>query len=252
MRIITLTTDFGARDGYVGAMKGVIARIAHDAVVVDLAHDVPRHDLAHAAWVVASACTEFPHGTIHVVVVDPGIPGSAVIVKTGGHLYVGPDNGVFAHVANEISEAWAIRFPRFMAPRVSPTFHGRDVYAVAAAMLARGELPSLAGPQHRLVGQLPWGPRAVGEGRVVHVDNFGNLISDLPIAEAGAAVAIAGHTLGVVETYAAVPVGELLAYTGSSGTIEIAVREGRADERLGVARGAPVMPSDPALRGPYR
>lgn len=253
MRIITLTTDFGTRDGFVGAMKGVIARLAPDARVVDLAHDVPRHDIAHAAWVVATACGEFPHGTIHVVVVDPGVGGDRadVVVKTGGHLYVGPDNGVFAYVANEISEAWAIQLPRFVARTVSATFHGRDVFAVAAAKLALGEAPNLAGPMVQLAGRLPWGPRQVGAGRVVHVDRFGNLISDLPAAEAGPAIAIAERTLPVVDTYEAVPVGELLAYPGSAGTIEIAVREGDACAQLGVHRGALVRPAVDGA-SPYR
>nr|MBA3542211.1 SAM-dependent chlorinase/fluorinase [Deltaproteobacteria bacterium] len=155
MAVITLTTDFGTRDGYVGAMKGVIARLCN-ATVVDLAHDIPRHDIAHAAWVVATACLEFPRDTIHVVVVDPGVGGArrGVIVRTGGQLFVGPDNGVFGYVANEVSEAWEIRFPRFMARRVSPTFHGRDVFAPSAALLHGGESPNHAGPMVKLVGTL--------------------------------------------------------------------------------------------------
>jgi GTP-binding protein len=109
MAIITLTTDFGTRDGYVGAVKGVLARHAPDATVIDLGHDLPRGDIAHAAWVVASSTVEFPSGTIHLVVVDPGVGGARreVIVATGGHRYVGPDNGVFAYVAELEYGAWA-------------------------------------------------------------------------------------------------------------------------------------------------
>ncbi|HRC57322.1 MAG TPA: SAM-dependent chlorinase/fluorinase, partial [Kofleriaceae bacterium] len=118
--IITLTTDFGARDGFVGAMKGVIARLTPEARVVDVAHDIPRHDIAHGAWVLATAAGEFPSGTIHVAVVDPGV-GSArleVIVAAGGQLFVGPDNGLFQHVAAwGVEGTWAITSP---APRTAP------------------------------------------------------------------------------------------------------------------------------------
>jgi S-adenosylmethionine hydrolase len=232
-----LTTDFGTRDGYVGAMKGVLAREAPDAVVVDVAHDVPRHDIAHAAWVVATACREFPSGSVHVVVVDPGVGGArrGVVVACGGSWYVGPDNGVFAYLG-EVS-AWQLPVAEHV---VSPTFHGRDVFAPAAARLARGE--SVGGDRVALAGVLPWGARRAGTGRVVHVDRYGNLVSDLPAAEAGARVSIAGRTLAVQTTYENVGVGEVVAYVGSAGTVEIAVREGRADTTLRLARGADVLP----------
>jgi len=260
MAIITLTTDFGTSDGYVGAMKGVIARLAgsHPApVIVDLAHDIPPGDIAHAAWVVATSTLEFPLGSIHVVVVDPGVGGARadVIVRARGRLYVGPDNGVFAYVADRGGEAYAIENERFRAEHVSRTFHGRDVFASTAAAIASGEAPATAGRKVELAGRLPWGPRDRATGRIVHVDRFGNLISDLPEAEAGSGVVVAGLTLPIVRTYEDALRGELLAYIGSAGTVEIAVREGRADKRLTVARGTPVLPVqiDPAASpGPYR
>jgi hypothetical protein len=259
MAIITLTTDFGTADGYVGAMKGVIARIAgsHPApVVVDLAHDIPPGDIAHAAWVVATATTEFPHGSIHVVVVDPGVGGSRreVIIRSGGRWYVGPDNGVFAYIAERSSEVYVIENERFRAEHVSRTFHGRDVFAPTAAAIASGEDPSTAGPAIQLTGRLPWGPRERGAGRIVHIDRFGNLISDLPEAEAGVAIAAGGQVLPLVGTYEDVAPGQLLAYVGSAGTVEIAVRDGRADRQVAVARGALVHPFSGELpvRGPYR
>jgi len=259
MAIITLTTDFGTADGYVGAMKGVIARLAGSRpapTVVDLAHDIPPGDVAHAAWVVATSTTEFPHGSIHVVVVDPGVGGARreVLVRAGGRWYVGPDNGVFAYVAERAIEAYAIENERFRAERVSPTFHGRDVFASTAAAIASGEDPSTAGPLVTLRGQLPWGPRGAGVGRIVHIDRFGNLITDLPEAEAGRAVTLFGTTLPLVAIYSDVAPGELLAYIGSAGTVEIAVRDGRADRRFAHARGALVIPvpGEPAERGPYR
>lgn len=252
MPIITLTTDFGTHDGYVGAMKGVIARHAPGATVVDIAHDIARGDIAHAAWVIATSTQEFPHGTIHLVVVDPGVGGARreVIVKVVGQWYVGPDNGVFAYVTDRHSDAWAIEGAQFRAKRVSRTFHGRDVFAPAAAALARGDDVNTAGPMVRLAGALPWGTREKGQGRIVHVDQYGNLISDLPPSEAGDAVTIAGHTLPIVGTYEDVAAGDLLAYVGSARTIEIAVRDGRADTRLGVPRGTLLMPA--AKTEPYR
>ncbi len=255
MPIITLTTDFGSRDGYVGAMKGVITRLAPKATVVDIAHDIPRGDIAHAAWVLATSSQEFPHGTIHVCVVDPGVGGARaeVVIPGDGQWYIGPDNGVFAYVVAEEWGAHLIENRSFRALHVSKTFHGRDVFAVTAALIARGEPASECGPAVKLKGALPWGPRVRGVGRVVHIDTFGNLVTDLLPAEAGKSVQIAGRQLAVVGTYEDVGVGELLAYVGSAKTIEIAVREGRADERLGVKRGTQVLPfAAAAAAGPYR
>ncbi|MFO0555925.1 MAG: SAM-dependent chlorinase/fluorinase [Polyangiaceae bacterium] len=243
---ITLTTDFGLRDGFVGAMKGVLAELAPSASVIDLAHDLPRGDIAHGAWVVASSALEFPRGTVHVVVVDPGVGGarSGVILEVAGHLFVGPDNGVFGYL--QVDQAWIIDELAVRALRpsrtVSSTFHGRDIFAPVAGALASGRAPSSLGSAGAVRGKLPWGPRPSGEGRVVHVDHFGNLVSDLPAAEAGAAIEIAGKHLAVLRTYEDVEPGALLAYVGSMGTIEVAVRDGRADARLSVARGERVIP----------
>jgi len=254
MVIITLTTDFGTADGYVGAMKGVIARLVDDPpVIVDLAHDIPPGDIAHAAWVVATSTREFPRGSIHVVVVDPGVGGARreVIACARDQWYIGPDNGAFAYLA--VTEAYAIEHERFRAERVSRTFHGRDVFATAAAAIASRYFPATAGRKVALVGRLPWGPREPGSGRIVHIDRFGNLITDLPEAEAGRAVELAGQVLSLVGTYEDAAHGQLLAYIGSAGTVEIAVRDGSADRRLSLARGTPVTPAHPdATRGPYR
>lgn len=242
MAIITLTTDFGSRDGYVGAMKGVLARLARQPLIVDISHDIPRGDIPHAAWIVATACREFPEDTIHVVVVDPGVGGRrrGVVLDAGGSYFVGPDNGVFAYL--EPQWARAIENIQIMAPEVSSTFHGRDVFATAAAALALKIDPTAIGARVELEGALPWGQRPAGAGRVVHVDHYGNLITDLPVAEAGAAVAIAGRRLAIVATYESVLPNELLAYAGSARTIEIGVRDGRADRMLDAPRGTTIVP----------
>ena len=250
MAIITLTTDFGSRDGYVGAVKGVIARMSPDATIIDIAHDVPRGDIAHAAWVISTASREYPQGTIHMVVVDPGVGGSrqGVIVDAGFQRFVGPANGIFGYL--EVDSVHAIMKTALLAPKISSTFHGRDIFAHVAARLAAGYKPPDFGKATRLVGTLPWGRRPEGVGRVVHIDVYGNLISDLPAREAGGYVMIGTRRIAVVRTYEDVATGELLAYVGSSGTIEIAVRDGRADG-LGFGRGSKILP-DPEATGPYR
>jgi S-adenosylmethionine hydrolase len=258
MAIITLTTDYGMSDGYVGSLKGVIASLAPEARVIDIAHDIPRGDIAHAAWVIASSTHEFPYGSIHVVVVDPGVGGARneVIIRGDGQWFIGPDNGVFTYVMRPEWDAWAIEDAGLRAKHVSKTFRGRDVFARAAAMIARDHGGLTAPPQRgygtpvKLLGTLPWGSRSRGSGRIVHVDRFGNLVSDLPPAEAGRSVTIVGQTLAVVGTYEDVAPGQLLAYVGSAATIEIAVREGRADTRLSVERGALVLPAGGST--PYR
>jgi S-adenosylmethionine hydrolase len=260
MPIITLTTDFGTADGYVGALKGVITRFvsAHRMpMLVDIAHDIPPGDIAHAAWVVATSTIEFPHNSIHVVVVDPGVGGARrnVIVRSRSRWFVGPDNGVLAYVADRGAEVYAIENERFHAGHVSPTFHGRDVFARTAAALASGDEPGIAGPRVELVGRLPWGLREPGIGRVVHIDRFGNLITDLPEAEAGTTVSVAGLILNLVRTYEDVESGQVLAYVGSAGTVEVAVRDGHAARRLQLLRGAQVLPAPreaPVGQSPYR
>lgn len=238
--VITLTTDFGNADGYVGAMKGVIARLAPEARVIDIAHDVPRHDIAHAAWVLATSAPEFPTGTIHVAVVDPGVGGArtAVVIEAAGHVYVGPDNGLFAYVADRPDSVHALTSTAFRMPAPSDTFHGRDVFAPAAAALARGLPPSAAGPATCLAGTLPWATRATARGVVVHIDIYGNLISNLP----GPArrVRAAGREITPVRTYEDLAKGAVGCYVGSAGTVEIAVREGSAAQVLAIGRGAEV------------
>jgi S-adenosylmethionine hydrolase len=251
--IVTLTTDFGTVDGYVGAMKGVILARAPDATIVDLTHDVPPQDVAAAAFALAQAAPCFPPGTIHVVVVDPGVggPRREVIVEHGGQRFVGPDNGVFALAAPSARAGFHITAPGFRRDPAAPTFHGRDVFAPAAARLAAGAAPSEAGPEVALEGSL--GPRPLllsntgrqVTGHVVHVDRFGNLVTDIPtdaLPESEAAVRVGTVEISPIRsTYADVRKGEVVAYVGSSGTLEIAVREGSAFEHLAVGRGAPVL-----------
>jgi S-adenosylmethionine hydrolase len=238
--MVTLTTDFGTVDGYVGAMKGILHRRAPGVAVVDIAHDIPRHDVAAGAYALATAAPWFPIGTIHIAVVDPGV-GSArrgVVVVSGGQTFVGPDNGLFALVAPNPDVAYEIAGLGFLAERISPTFHGRDVFAVTAAWLCNGADLVEIGPRVVLEGRL-----ASGAGpHVVHVDSFGNLITNVPggLALGARRIEVAGRAAQIRRTYADVAPGELVAYVGSGGTVEIAVREGSAAELTGAGRGAPV------------
>jgi S-adenosylmethionine hydrolase len=252
MPFITLTTDFGTADGYVGAMKGVIASRAPGATVVDVTHDVPPQDVAAAAFALAQAAPHFPPGSIHVVVVDPGVggPRREVILEDRGQRFVGPDNGVFSLVAPSVRQGWQITTPAFRRDEVSPTFHGRDIFAPAAARLAAGAAPSEAGPLVTLEAALAPRPLLMSHegrqitGHVVHVDRFGNLVTDIPadVLPRGSRVRIGSIEIPAIQTtYTSVAKGETLAYVGSSGTLEVGVRDGSAHDALTLGRGAPVL-----------
>lgn len=258
--VIALLTDFGTRDHYVGAMKGAILCVAPDAQVVDLVHDLEAHDVAGGAYALAAAYRAFPTGTVFVAVVDPGVgsPRRGIALEAGGYRFVGPDNGIFSAVLDEQEAArvHVLANPRLWRPEVSRTFHGRDVFGPVAAHLALGVVLDDVGPRIADPVRIAAGPppRAVGPdevaGRVVHVDRFGNLITDLPafiVASPGHAgepadfVAVIGETIvPVVLAYADVAAGEPCALAGSSGRLEVAVNGGRADEALRAGRGAPV------------
>jgi S-adenosyl-L-methionine hydrolase (adenosine-forming) len=241
MPIITLTTDFGTQDGYVGAVKGVILSMAPAVTIVDVAHDVPPHDVQVAAFVVAQAAPFFPDGTVHVVVVDPGVGGAraGVVIDDGRQRYVGPDNGVFGLAVPEPRAVHEITAQAFRRGTVSATFHGRDVFAPAAARLALGARVEDAGPKTALKVAV-----REGFGRVVHVDRFGNLVTDIPAARLPDKSRVTVGRLRLTalsRTYEDVARGKPLAYVGSAGTLEIAVREGSAAKRYGIKRGTKVL-----------
>ena len=181
MPIVTFTTDFGSRDGYAGAMKGVVLSLAPNATLVDISHGVPPQDVAAGAVALTQAAPLFPPGTIHVAVVDPGVGGARadLLVEAGGHFFVGPDNCVLSLVARAGRRVFRIEAPAFRREPVSPTFHGRDVFAPTAGLLASGARASDAGPAVEEMVELtqPVVSRRAGqaEGRVIHVGAFGNL-----------------------------------------------------------------------------
>lgn len=243
--IVTLLTDFGTADGYVGEMKGVLASHAPGVTLVDISHELPPHDIDGARLALARFWRRYPEGTVHLVVVDPDVGGarSCVAVESMGRFLVGPDNGVLSPallVAG--SRAVALEPPS----TASATFHGRDVFAPAAAALATGTpLDALGMPVVApLVRRTPE-PRRLEDGgiggEVITVDRFGNAITNLLTVRPAGHVEAGGRRLGFVRTYADVPPGAAAALIGSSGLVEIAVREGSAASLLGLTRGSPVV-----------
>jgi S-adenosylmethionine hydrolase len=247
MTFITLLTDFGTTDSYVAEMKGVLLSKAPAAVVVDVSHGIPPGDVRSAAYILGRAWHRFPTGTIHTVVVDPGVGSTraALALRAHGHYFTGPDNGVFTPVLKDTEvEAVTLCIPEWAAP----TFHGRDVFTPAAAALANGaSLASLgeafAGIPHRLAYTQPHYEGKTVVGEVVYIDRFGSLITNLTseLVPAHARLEVEDLDLGPLQrTFHDVTPGGLLAYIGSDGAIEIAVRNGSAARRLGVGVGGRV------------
>ncbi len=235
-----------------GALRGVIASLAPEARVVDLTHEIAPQDVAAAAFALAQAAPHFPDGTIHVAVVDPGVGGKrhGVIIQHGKQWFVGPDNGIFSLAAPGVRTGREITAPGFRRATVSPTFHGRDVFAPAAARLALGANPAEAGPEVALEGTLGARPLLMSHagrqvtGHVIHVDRFGNLVTDIPASALPGAASVRAGAIEIPRlssTYEDVARGETLAYVGSAGTLELAVREGSARDVLSIGRGAPVL-----------
>jgi S-adenosylmethionine hydrolase len=255
MSIITLTTDFGTREGYVGTIKGVLLSIAPQARLVDISHEIEPHDIRQAAYVLAAAAPYFPSGTLHLAVVDPGVGSArrALVIRTSRAFLVGPDNGLFTLLLQDEpdAECYAITHPAFMLPRVSATFHGRDVFAPAAAHLACGVSPAEFGPRvtdavRLALPQPVQQPDGTWLGQVLYADHFGNLVTSIRQEHL--------HSLGHIEitlgqqrltglqrTYAESAPGELIALVGSSGHLEISVVKGNAAHTLGLGPDAPIL-----------
>lgn len=254
--IITLTTDFGTRDPYVAEMKGVILDLARSVQLVDVSHEIEPQQIAEAALTLEGLAAAFPPGTIHLAVVDPGVGTDrrGLVIDTGSQRFVGPDNGLFTAVlARPGWQAFELAAPQLRRATVSRTFHGRDIFAPAAAHLALGVPPERFGVPVSDPVRLPWPearPVAGGmAGAVIHVDRFGNLVTsiDAPRVRAivGAAgrgtVRIAGRAVPVVGTYAELPPRGAGALVGSRDRLEVVVRDGSAAVTLRARRGTPVL-----------
>ena len=260
--LVTLTTDFGTRDAYVGTMKGVMLSLRRDLHIVDISHNLPRHGLVPAALMLREACPRFPEKTIHVAVIDPGVGGQRrpILLHLGNHFFLGPDNGIFGRLLADFAlvGAWKLENPDYFLPAVSNTFHGRDLFAPAAAHLAGGVPPeefgpeisdpcSVAIPRYELEDK-------VLKGSIVWVDHFGNCLTNLPEAvisdwaKRSPFQIQAGNCLisGLSSCYEAVSPAAPVALISSMGTLEIACNQARADQALGLKAGDPVLLSLPS------
>jgi S-adenosylmethionine hydrolase len=250
--VITLTTDFGYADAYIGAMKGVILGICPNSTLVDISHEIPPQAVRQAAYVLSAAAPYFPPKTVHLVVVDPGVGTSRrpIAVETQRPAYyVAPDNGVLslAIASDPVQRAVHLTDPRFQRPEVSATFHGRDIFAPATAHLAAGldlhelgepirpsDLTALPVPQPVQHANGTW------LAEIMHIDYFGNLITNFVPPSSSIELSVTTDNTylpGIARTFADVMPGELLAYIGSSGYLELAVREGNAHTTTGLGIG---------------
>lgn len=261
--IITFTSDFGLSDVYVGVVHGVIAGIAPQARVIDLTHGIPPQDILAGALALYAACPFFPAGTIHLVVVDPGVGTTrrALLAQTGDAWFIGPDNGVFSLVApvEQIQGCWELTNSRPLMPTTSATFHGRDIFGPVAAHLANGVRPEALGAPTQPPTPLPGlSLRRVNTGEtvgaVLTLDHFGNMVTNLVATDAWRAALRAGRAAAWLEgqpllptqTYGATSSGAaeqrppLLLLAGSAGLLEVAIANGSAARTSGLGRGATI------------
>ena len=248
--IITMTTDFGLRDPYVGVMKGVILSINPEARIIDISHQLKAGAISQAATMIQEAYPFFPEGTIHVAVVDPGVGGDRrpILINIQTHFFVGPDNGIFWPIIKSYQHTEIIHLTenRYFLPHVSHTFHGRDIFASVAAHLSRGADPLEMGPI--INDPVPFEfqtPQRNGDillGQVTRVDHFGNLITNIQRKQfeqflgPGRPVVKTGKMTveGLSKTYGDALTGEALVLIGSSDCLEIAVNLGRACDLTGM------------------
>ena len=260
MKIITLTTDFGEADHYIACMKGVILQLAPTANIVDVTHLLQPHDVVHGAFVLRQVFDHFPEGTIHIAVVDPGVGTTRQLlaVRYEGQIILAPDNGLVSLVHRDypMEELRAIRNERLFRPEISATFHGRDILAPVAGHLAQGLALDGVGPvidQLEILNlerpsSLPNG--GIG-GQVLYVDHFGNLISNISLADLESVTVESIQRLNVHvgplrvgplrTTYADVAPGEILAIIGSTGMLEVAINQGNAAAQLRAAPGTVIL-----------
>jgi S-adenosyl-L-methionine hydrolase (adenosine-forming) len=256
--LITLLTDFGLEDTYVGVMKGVILQISPSATLIDLTHQVPPQNVALGAFQFGNAYRHFPSGTVHLAVVDPGVGSNraAIAIETPDAFFVGPDNGIFSSVLLDSEQkslllrAVALDNPLYWySPAPSQTFQGRDIFAAAAAYLAKGvSLPELGTPinlkQLVTLNQPPVQTLAMGlRGSVQAVDGFGNVISTIPankVAGRNWLATAAGQVFHSASTYSDKSAGSTLSLVGSHGWVELSVNGGNAQQQYGLTLGDPI------------
>lgn len=253
-KIITLTTDFGLKDPYAAEMKAVILSISPKTKTVDITHEIEKFNIRMGAYTLAAACPYFPKGTIHVAVIDPGVgtKRKAILIQTRNSYFIGPDNGVLVLAAKGqgIKHIYRIENPKFMLPRISNTFHGRDVFAPAAAHLANGISPSEFGPEiHEIV--MPKFAKITERkntltGEVIHIDGFGNIVTNFTEKELESmGIKKTVHLklkntelkLKLCKAYAEVNARQPLAIIGSHNFLEISINQGNAAQNSQIRVG---------------
>ncbi len=258
MAIVTLTTDFGWSDYYVGAMKGVILQIAPNTTIVDVTHEVPPHDILAGALILRELWRSYPPGTVHIGVVDPGVGSERdiILAQFFGQMFLVPDNGLITLIqqmqppecVNIVSNTQMFCHP------VAPTFHGRDIFAPVAAHLSKGTKPHQVGPEASSVELLDVPVTTIAEegmllGQVIHIDRYGNLITNIDAEELRnifredrmPEVTLGEHPIGQIRrTFAEVSQGATVACIGSARLLEIGINQGRADETLSASIGTRV------------
>ncbi len=255
--IITLLTDFGTKDHYAASLKGVILGINPRVSLVDITHQVSPQDVTEGAFLLGSAFSFFPRGTIHVAVVDPGVggPRKPILVVTSNHYFIGPDNGIFTFVLQreKAKKVLALSNSKYFLSRVSKTFHGRDIFAPVAAYLSLGIKPEAFGNRlsswEKLNPKKPVQKGSELQGEVLHIDRFGNLITNIDeqllfdFAEGrGFSTRIGKRTIrGLKRGYWEGERGQPIALIGSSGFLEVSMREGSAQRRLKVEKGETIV-----------
>jgi S-adenosylmethionine hydrolase len=252
MPIITLLTDFGLRDHFVAAVKGVMLSLNPEATLVDISHQIPPQDIFTGAFTLGQAYSCFPAGTVHFAVVDPGVgtDRKALAVSAGGHFFVAPDNGILTYVmaAHEDCTAYEITSDHYFRKPVSATFHGRDVFAPVAAWISRGiELhklgPVLPSPARLQIPVLKHVREALIQGTILAVDQFGNLITNLKqdaLPFPFKILAGQREIAGLRNTYGEGVPGEVIMVPGSTGYLELAVTGGSAAAALNLKAGSPI------------
>lgn len=254
-RIITLTTDFGLKDPYQGAMKGAVLSINPKAKLIDITHLVSPENILEGALILLDAYEFFPEGAIHVGVVDPGVGGARkpVLIETKRHFFIGPDNGLFSLIAEreEVRRVVHLTNQKFFRKDISATFHGRDIFGPVAAHLSLGVDPALFGEEIKSLQstEMPQPEKESGQivGEVIYVDSFGNLLtnikgSDISPSDGNIEVSIKGVTLkGIRNTYSSAEKGAVIALISSSKHLEIAVNSGMASKIIGAEVGERVL-----------
>jgi len=256
MAIVTLLSDFGRRDQYVGEMKGTILTLCPSAVLVDISHEIEKFNIRTGAFVLAAASDCFPAGTIHVAVVDPGVGGERrdLLIESRRAVFIGPDNGILLPAASRdgIRQVYSIENSNFMRSLVSPTFHGRDIFAYTAGKIACGAELSQVGPRVSDPVSAPFGEAVVSPGsiesEVLEPDSFGNIVTTVREKDLTASgIEVGGrirmrtrgrmYVLNVVRTYSDSPKDRAVLVAGSHGFLEVAINKGNAAKKFRLSSG---------------